>query len=57
MELLDGKWLEKFFYLHYLPLWRDELGAMTSAWTLSRGGSRGNILIGKPGAWQARTVD
>jgi hypothetical protein len=31
MELLDGKWLEKFFYLHVLPLWRDELGAKASS--------------------------
>jgi hypothetical protein len=35
MELLDGKWLEKFFYLHLclssLPLWPDGLSAMTSS--------------------------
>jgi hypothetical protein len=30
MELLDGKWFEKFFDLHILPFWRAELGAMTS---------------------------
>jgi hypothetical protein len=57
MELLDRKWFEKFFYLHVLPFCRAELGTVTSVWTLSRDGSRGNILIGKPGAWQARTVN
>jgi hypothetical protein len=24
MELLNGEWLEKFFYLHFLPLCRDD---------------------------------
>jgi hypothetical protein len=24
MELLDWEWLEKFFYLHFLPLCRDD---------------------------------
>jgi hypothetical protein len=31
MELLDGKWLEKFFYLHLAPLWPDGLSAITSS--------------------------
>jgi hypothetical protein len=31
MELLDGKWLEKFFYLHRAPLWPDGLSAITSS--------------------------
>jgi hypothetical protein len=27
MELLDGKWLEKFFYFHIVPFLPDELGS------------------------------
>jgi hypothetical protein len=50
MELLDGKWFEKFFYFHFLPLCRDEL-------TLGRGGPGGNMPGREPGAWKARTVN
>jgi mycofactocin precursor len=31
MELLDGKWLEKFFYLHLAPLWPDGHSAIASS--------------------------
>jgi hypothetical protein len=61
MELLDGKWFEKFFYLHGMPFWRSRLWrydvTLGTVRTVRRAAPQGNIRIGKPGGWQARTVN